>query len=152
MIEKVTFPKTTYNALPLKFEAGTPMIAEVIGLGAALDYLKGVGMENIYKWEHQLLDYATPLLQQINGLRIIGTAKEKSGIISFFIEGIHPLDIGTMLDLRGVAIRTGHHCAQPTMRHFGIPATARASFGLYNTKEEIDVFVKALKEVVKIFK
>jgi len=152
MIEKVTFPKTTYNTLPLKFEAGTPMIAEAIGLGAALDYLSGIGMENIFKHEHQLLDYATPLLQQINGLRIIGTAKEKSGIISFFIEGIHPLDIGTMLDLRGVAIRTGHHCAQPTMRHFGIPATARASFGLYNTKEEIDSFIEALKEVVKILK
>lgn len=152
MIEKVTFQKTTYNVLPLKFEAGTPMIAEVIGLGAAIDYISGIGLENIHQWEHQLLDYATQLLQQIDGLRIIGTANDKSGIISMFIDGVHPLDIGTMMDLRGVAIRTGHHCAQPTMRHFGIPATARASFGLYNTKEEVDRFVEALKEVIKLLK
>lgn len=144
MIESVTFPLTTYNVLPLKFEAGTPMIAEVIGLGAAIDYVQAIGMENIRIWEHELLLYATERMLEIPGLHIIGTAKEKGAIISFIIEGIHPLDLGTMLDLRGVAIRTGHHCAQPAMRRFGISATARASFGLYNSKQEIDVFIEAL--------
>jgi len=152
MIEKVTFAKTTYNVLPLKFEAGTPMFSEVIGLGAALDYLTGMGMTNIQQWEHQLLEYATQKMLPIPGLRIIGTAKEKGAIISFIIEGTHPLDLGTLLDLQGVAIRTGHHCAQPVMQHFGLQATARASFALYNTKEEIDQFVEGLQHSVKMLK
>jgi cysteine desulfurase / selenocysteine lyase len=152
MIETVTFPKTTYNVLPMKFEAGTPMIAEVIGLGAAIDYVNAIGLDNIQKWEHELLEYATNLLQKIDGLRIIGTAAKKGAIISFVVEGTHPLDLGTMLDLRGVAIRTGHHCAQPTMRHFGIPATARASFALYNQKDEIDRFTAALKDVIRLLR
>lgn len=149
MIEKVTFPRTTYNVLPLKFEAGTPMIAEVIGLGAAIDYLNKIGLESIRQWEHDLLTYATPLLENVKGLRLIGTAANKGAILSFVIEGMHALDIGTLLDLKGIAVRTGHHCAQPTMRHFDVPATARASFALYNNKQEIDQFVLALEEVAK---
>lgn len=147
MIEKVTFEKTTYNVLPMKFEAGTPMIAEVVGLGAAIDYINKIGRESIRQWENDLLTYATNAMGTIEGLRIVGTAANKGAIISFEIDGIHPLDIGTMLDLKGIAIRTGHHCAQPTMRHFGVPATARVSFGLYNTKAEIDAFVIALRDV-----
>lgn len=146
MIEKVTFPKTTYNTLPMKFEAGTPMIAEVIGLGSAIDYLTQHGLKNIETWEHALLEYATKKVQQIEGLKIIGTSTEKGAIISFSISGVHHLDIGTMLDLKGVAVRTGHHCAQPAMRRFGVEGTARASFGLYNTMEEIDLFAGYLKE------
>jgi cysteine desulfurase/selenocysteine lyase len=152
MIEKVTFEKTTYNTLPLKFEAGTPMIAEVIGLGASVDYVKRIGFNYIHNYEKMLLNYATEAISSINGLHIIGTAKEKSAIISFIVDRVHPLDIGTMLDLRGVAIRTGHHCAQPVMQHFNIPATARASFAFYNTKEEIDQFIEALKDVIRILR
>ena len=148
MIKKVTFEKTTYNDLPLKFEAGTPMIAEVIGLGAAIGYLTAIGMVNIEAWEQELLAYATEQLEKIEGLCIIGTAKEKGAIISLKIEGVHSLDLGTMLDLRGVAVRTGHHCAQPVMDRFGVPGTTRASLALYNTKEEIDRFVKALREII----
>jgi len=147
MIEKVTFEKTTYNVLPMKFEAGTPMIAEVIGLGAAIDYLTNVGLDNISRWEHSLLEYATIAMVGIDGLHIIGRAADKGAIISFVIDKIHPLDLGTMLDLKGIAVRTGHHCAQPTMRHFNVPATARVSFGLYNNKNEIDAFVTALRAV-----
>lgn len=150
MIQSVTFPKTLYTTLPSKFEAGTPMITEVIGLGAALDYLKEIGMESIHAWEQQLLQIATEQLEQIPSLKIIGTAPEKGGIISFTVDGIHPLDLGTMLDLRGIAIRTGHHCAQPTMNHFGITGTARISFGLYNTMEEIDRFCSALREIIQL--
>lgn len=149
MIESVSFAKTTYNVLPFKFEAGTPMIAEVIGLGAAIDYIQAIGIDTIHNWEHQLLTYATTQLEKIPGLKIIGQAAEKGALISFTIEGVHPLDIGTFLDLRGVAIRTGHHCAQPVMAFFNIPATARASFACYNTMEEVDMFVNAIKEVVK---
>lgn len=152
MIEKVTFEKTTYNVLPMKMEAGTPMIAEVVGLGAALDYLTGVGLDGIKKYEHSLLEYATEAVSSIKGLHIIGTAKEKGAILSFVVDGVHHLDIGTMLDLRGVAVRTGHHCAQPAMRHFGITGTARASFSFYNNKDEIDAFVKALNEVVSLLR
>lgn len=152
MIETVTFPKTTYNVLPMKFEAGTPMIAEVMGLGAAIDFLSEVGLENIHKHEHGLLEYATNKIQEVPGLRIIGTASNKGAIISFDVHNVHHLDIGTMLDLRGIAVRTGHHCAQPTMRHFGITGTARASFGVYNTIEEIDHFVEALIDVIKVLK
>lgn len=148
MIEEVTFEKTTYNVLPMKFEAGTPMITEVLGLGAAIDYIQSKGLANIACHEHELLTYATAKMEEIDNLRIIGTAKEKGGIISFVVKGIHPLDIGTLLDLKGIAIRTGHHCAQPALRHFGLPGTARASFGLYNTKEEVDLFVDALINVI----
>jgi len=148
MIASVTFPKTTYNVLPLKFEAGTPLIAEVIGLGAAIDYIQAIGLDNIHQYELGLLDHATKQLEGIQGLRIIGTAKEKGAVISFVVDGIHPLDLGTMLDLKGIAVRTGHHCAQPTMKHFNIPATCRASFAFYNTKDEVDYFVQSLKEVI----
>lgn len=152
MIEKVTFAETTYNVLPLKFEAGTPMIAEVMGLGAAIDYLQTIGLENIQNWEHELLAYATGQLEQIPGLKIIGQAAQKGALISFSVEGMHPLDIGTFLDLKGIAIRTGHHCAQPVMQFFNVPATARASFAFYNTKEEIDVFAVALQSIARLLK
>lgn len=152
MIEKVTFQKTTYNVLPMKFEAGTPMIAEVIGLGAAIDYVDQLGLDNIQNYEHALLAHATESISHIPGIRIIGTAQEKSAIISFVAEGVHPLDLGTMLDLRGIAIRTGHHCAQPVMQHFNVPSTARASFAFYNTKNEINRFSDALSEVVRMLR
>lgn len=152
MIESVTFQKTTYNVLPMKFEAGTPMITEVMGLGAAIDYLSGIGLDAIHDWEQELLRYATAQIVEIEGLRIIGTAKEKAAIISFVVEGIHHLDIGTMLDLRGVAVRTGHHCAQPVMRHFGVTGTSRASFALYNSKKDVDTFIQALREVIQLLK
>lgn len=152
MIKTVTFDETTYNELPLKFEAGTPMIAEVIGLGAAIDYLNAIGLEKIHAWEQQLLTLATQQMEEIPGVKIIGTAKEKGAILSFSIEGVHPLDIGTLLDLKGIAIRTGHHCAQPVMHHFTLPATARASFAVYNTPEEIETFIDALKGAIRILK
>lgn len=149
MIETVLFPKSTYNTLPLKFEAGTPMIAEVIGLGAAIDYVQDIGLEPIQQWEHRLLDYATSHLEQIPHLRIIGTAADKGAIISFVVDGVHSLDIGTLLDLKGIAIRTGHHCAQPVLRHFQISSMARISFAFYNTLEEIDQFLVALQAVIQ---
>lgn len=152
MIDIVTFPKTTYNVLPMKFEAGTPMIAEVLGIGAAIDYLQKIGLSKIQQWEHELLLHATQAMQEIPGLRIVGTASSKGAIISFVVEGIHPLDLGTMLDLKGIALRTGQHCAQPTMRHFGVEGTARVSFGLYNNISEIDAFIIALKDVIKLLK
>ncbi len=152
MIEKVTFPKTTYNVLPMKFEAGTPMIAEVIGLGAAIDYAQSLGLQNIHDYEQGLLLHATEAISYIDGLRIIGTARDKAAIVSFYVDGVHPLDIGTMLDLRGVAIRTGNHCAQPVMQYFNIPSTARASFAFYNSKDEIDRFIEALKEVIRVLR
>ena len=150
MIERVTLEKTTYNRLPLKFEAGTPMIAEVIGLGAAIDYLSEIGMDTIQSWENDLLAYATKKLSQIPQLRIIGTAKEKGAIISFIIEGIHPLDLATLLDCRGIAIRTGHHCGQPALERYGLNSTARVSFGLYNTFEEIDQFISTLIDILDL--
>ncbi len=150
MIETVTFLQTTYQELPLKFEAGTPMIAEVIGLGAALDYVNAIGLDHIQKWERQLLEYATTRLKQIPGLQIIGTAAEKGALISFVIQGIHSLDLGTLLDLKGIAIRTGHHCAQPIMRFFGIPSTVRLSFAFYNTFEDIDQFLMALQDAIRL--
>jgi cysteine desulfurase/selenocysteine lyase len=149
MIEKVTFLKTTYNTLPLKFEAGTPMIAEVLGLGHAVTYIETIGLDAIYNYEHELLTYAMGKTQEIEGLKIIGTADKKGAIISFIIDGVHPLDLATLLDLQGVAIRTGHHCAQPVMRHFGITSASRASFAFYNTKEEIDNFILSLKDCTK---
>lgn len=152
MIETVTFPKTTYNVLPLKFEAGTPMIAEVMGLGAAIDYIQSIGIEAIRNWEHELLDYATAKLEEVPGLKIIGQAAQKGALISFVIEGLHSLDIGTFLDLKGIAIRTGHHCAQPVMNFFHVPATARASFACYNTKEEVDYLAASLHDVVRMLK
>ena len=149
-IKTVTFKKTTYADLPLKFEAGTPHIAGGIGLAAAIEYVNEIGLENIGGYEHELLEYATLKLLAIEGLRIIGTAKEKASVISFVIEGIHPLDIGTLLDKQGIAVRTGHHCTQPLMEHFGLPGTIRASLVFHNTKEEIDVLVNGIQKAIKM--
>ena len=149
MIETVTFENTTYNVLPLKFEAGTPMIAEVMGLGAAIDYILSIGLEAVQEWEHELLIYATEKLQDIPKLKIIGQSKEKGALISFVVEGIHSLDLGSFLDLKGIALRTGHHCAQPVMRFFNVSTTVRASFACYNTKEEIDYFAESLESIVR---
>jgi cysteine desulfurase/selenocysteine lyase len=150
MIKSVTFEKTIYNDPPYKFEAGTPNIGGCIGLGAALDYLKELNMDAIRRFEDDLLAYATAQILTVPGVRIIGTAREKAGVLSFVMEGFHPHDIGTVLDVEGVAIRTGHHCAQPVVQRFGLPATARASFAFYNTKEEIDAFIKALHKVREV--
>lgn len=146
MIDEVTFEKTTYNDLPHKFEAGTPHIAGVIALKAALDYVSDIGLDNIDEIEHELLEYATEKMSKIEGLTIIGTAKNKSAVVSFIIDGAHPHDIGTLLDRQGIAVRTGHHCTQPLMKRLNVPATARASFCFYNTKEEIDILVKAIEK------
>jgi len=151
MIKTVTFEKTTYADLPNKFEAGTPAIASQIGLGAAIDYLNIIGREKAAVYEHELLAYATRRLSSIEGVRIIGTAKEKLSVLSFTIENVHPHDIGTILDQQGIAIRAGHHCAQPVMQRFKIPATARASFAFYNTQEEVDVLVDAIEKVIEVF-
>jgi cysteine desulfurase/selenocysteine lyase len=150
MILSVTFEKTTFNQLPWKFEAGTPHISGAIGLGAAIDYLEGIGMERIAAYEHELLKYATERLSELPGLRIVGTAADKAAVVSFTLEGIHPHDIGTILDTEGVAVRTGHHCAMPVMDFFKIPATARASLSFYNTFEEIDRLVAALEQTRKV--
>ncbi|ADE13871.1 cysteine desulfurase, SufS subfamily [Nitrosococcus halophilus Nc 4] len=147
MILSVSFDKTLYNDPPYKFEAGTPHIAGAIGLGAAVDYLEALGMENVALYEQELSAYATEVLAQIPGLRFIGTAQEKVGVLSFTLEGVHPHDVGTILDHEGIAIRTGHHCAQPVMDRFGVPATARASFALYNTKAEVDALAAGIKRV-----
>ena len=151
MILSVTFEKTRYNTLPYKFEAGTPHIAGVIGLGAAIDYLRGVGLDRIAAYEQELLAYGTNALSTVPGLRLIGTAKEKAGVLSFVLEGVHAHDLGTILDREGIAIRAGHHCAMPVMQRFGVPATARASLALYNTRDEIDALVGALVEVREMF-
>ncbi|MFI5391583.1 MAG: aminotransferase class V-fold PLP-dependent enzyme [Bacteriovoracales bacterium] len=151
MIETVTFEKTTYNELPFKFEAGTPPIAEVIALNEAIDYVQKIGFENIGKYEHDLLVYAIEELKTVPGIKLIGTAQNKSTVISFNLEGIHPSDVGTILDQQGIAVRTGHHCTQPVMRRFGIEGTVRASFSIYNTKEEVDALVAALKKVKDFF-
>ncbi len=151
MIRKVTFEETEYNTLPYKFEAGTPSIADVVGLGAAIDYLVEIGMDNIAAYEAELLDYATEKASKIEGLRIIGEAKEKGAILSFVLDKIHPHDIGTMLDSLGIAIRAGHHCAMPVMDFFEVPATARASFAMYNTKEEIDVLMSGIEQLIEVF-
>lgn len=152
MIREVTFEKTIYNDIPHKFEAGTPNIVGGIGLGAAIDYLRSFNMEEIHNYEQELLAYATGLLSEIEGLRIIGTAENKSAVISFVIEGLHPYDIGTIIDTDGIAIRTGHHCTQPLIERFGLTATARASFAMYNTKEEIDKLAESLIKTIKMFK
>ncbi|HKX86987.1 MAG TPA: cysteine desulfurase [Flavobacterium sp.] len=146
MIKEVTFEKTTYADLPHKFEAGTPNIADGIVLGTAIDYLNEIGFENIQEQERSLLAHATEKLLEIEGLKIYGTTAQKTSVVSFNIEGIHPYDIGTIIDKLGIAVRTGHHCAQPIMNYFGIPGTVRASFSFYNTKEEIDIFVEAVKK------
>ena len=150
MIKWVTFEKTVYNDLPYKFEAGTPSIAGGVGLGAAIEYLTKLDLAAIGLYEHDLLQYATARLSAVPRVRIVGTAREKAAVLSFTVEGIHPHDIGTILDLEGVAIRTGHHCAQPVMQRFGIPATARASFAFYNTKEDVDVLVKSVEKVIEV--
>jgi cysteine desulfurase/selenocysteine lyase len=151
MILSVSFEKTTYNALPYKFEAGTPNIAGSIGLGAAVDYLTGLGLGRVAEYEHGLLEYGTRVLSEVPGLRLIGTAREKAAVLSFVLEGVHPHDIGTVLDYEGIAIRTGHHCAQPVMDRFSVPATARASLGIYNTRGELDALVRGLHKVRELF-
>ncbi len=151
MISSVTFEKTIYNKLPYKFEAGTPHVAGAIGLGAAIDYVNGLGMDNVAAYEHEVLTYATEAVAAIPGIRVIGTAREKAGVLSFLLDSIHPHDIGTILDQEGIAIRAGHHCAQPIMQRFGIAATVRASFGLYNTKEEVDALVNGIQNVREVF-
>lgn len=151
MISSVTFEKTTYNRVPHKFEAGTPDMSGAVGLHAAIDYLNRLGMDKIAAYEHDLLAYATQKLSAIPGVRLIGTAKDKASVLSFVIEGVHPHDIGTILDQEGIAIRTGHHCAQPVMERFGIDATARASLGLYNTRDEIDTLVHGIQKVKEVF-
>jgi cysteine desulfurase/selenocysteine lyase len=152
MILSVSFEKTTYNTLPYKFEAGTPNIAGVVGLAAAIDYVSAIGIEEIAAHEHELLLYAAGRLKdEIKGLRLIGTAANKAAVISFVLDAVHPHDIGTILDQEGIAIRTGHHCAQPIMMRFNVPATGRASFGLYNTRDEVDALVRGLKKVLEVF-
>jgi len=151
MIKSVTFEKTIYADLPNKFEAGTPAIASQIGLGAAIDYLNIIGREKAALYEHDLLAYATERLSGIEGVRIIGTAREKLSVLSFVIDSVHPHDIGTILDQQGIAVRAGHHCAQPVMKRFNIPATARASFAFYNTKEEVDQLAQAIEKVIEVF-
>ena len=151
MISSVTFEKTIYNKLPYKFEAGTPDVSGVIGLGAAINYLNGISMEKIAAHEHELMTYATEQVSAIPGIRLIGTAKEKAGVLSFIFDGVHPHDVGTILDQEGIAIRTGHHCAQPVMKRFDIPATARASFAFYNTKQEVDALVRGIEKVREVF-
>jgi len=151
MISSVTFEKTVYNKLPHKFEAGTPHMAGAIGLGAALEYVSHLGIENITSHEQDVLAYATKQVSAVPGVRLIGTAREKTGVLSFVLGPVHPHDIGTILDQEGIAIRTGHHCAQPVMQRFGVPATARASFALYNTHEEVDALVRGLNKVREVF-
>lgn len=151
MIDKVTFKKTTFNELPFKFEAGTPHIAGVIALKSALDYVQEVGLENISNYEQELLEYATEKLQKIEGLKIVGTSNKKASVLSFVMEGIHPQDIGSLLDKQGIAIRTGHHCTQPLMDFLNISGTARASLCFYNTKEEVDAFINGLHKVKEFF-
>jgi cysteine desulfurase / selenocysteine lyase len=151
MIRTVSFEKTTFAPIPEKFEAGTPAIAANIGLGAAIDYLNSIDFAAAARYEHELLDYATEKLSAIEGVRIVGTACEKASVLSFVIENVHPHDIGTILDQSGIAIRAGHHCAQPVMQFFDVPATARASFAFYNTREEVDVLADAVQKVIEVF-
>ena len=151
MIRTVTFEKSTYANIPDKFEAGTPAIASQIGLGAAIDYLSGLDRARALAYEHELLAYATQKLTAVEGVRVIGTAREKASVLAFVIEDVHPHDVGTILDQEGIAIRAGHHCAQPVMQHFGVPATARASFAFYNTREEVDRLAAAVQKVIDVF-
>jgi cysteine desulfurase/selenocysteine lyase len=152
MIASVTFEKTTYNALPYKFEAGTPHIAGVIGLGVALDYLSGLGLDRVVAYERELLAYGTAALHAVPDVRIIGTARKKASVLSFVVDGVHAHDVGTILDHAGVAVRAGHHCAMPVMQRFGVPATVRASLAFYNTREELDALVVGLHDVRRIFR
>jgi len=151
MIAEVRFEKTSYAEIPYKFEAGTPDIAGAIGLGAAIDYLEGLGIERVMRHEQELLAYGTELLSAISGLRIVGTAREKTGVLSFVLDGVHPHDVGTILDQEGVAIRAGHHCAQPLMERLGVPATARASLGIYNTESDLDQLAAAIRKAIEVF-
>jgi cysteine desulfurase/selenocysteine lyase len=151
MILSVTFEKTTFQGIPHKFEAGTPDIGGLAGLGAAIDYVEGIGLDAIAAYEHELLEYATEQLQQVPGLSIIGTARRKAAVVSFVLDGAHPHDIGTILDREGIAVRTGHHCAQPVMRRYGVPATVRASFAFYNTRDDVDALVRGLAKVREVF-
>ena len=151
MILSVTFEKTTYNAIPFKFEAGTPPIAAAIGLGAAVDYLSAIGMDRIAAHEFDLLGHATEQINRMPGVRIIGTAEQKAAVLSFVVEGVHPHDVGTLLNQDGIAVRTGHHCAQPVMQRFKVPATSRASFAFYNTMAEVDALVAGIRNVQKVF-
>ena len=151
MIREVTFAKTTFNDLPYKFEAGTPHIAGVIGLGTAIDYVSAIGFDAIAAHERELLAYATEQARAVSGLRLIGTARDKASILSFVLDGVHPHDIGTILDGEGIAVRTGHHCAMPVMEHFHVPATVRASFALYNTRAEVDALLRAVRKVQEVF-
>ncbi|MFH1417569.1 MAG: cysteine desulfurase [Planctomycetota bacterium] len=151
MITSVTFEKTTYAAPPRRFEAGTPHIAGAIGLGAAIDYLEAIGLEAITAYEGELLAYATEALSSVPEIRLIGTARKKAGVLSFTIDGVHPHDAGTILDQQGIAVRAGHHCAQPVMQRFGVPATVRASLAFYNTKEEIDILLRGIRKVIEVF-
>ena len=152
MISSVSFEKTLFNEIPYKFEAGTPDIAGAVGLGAAIDYVELIGLERIAAHEHALLVYGTELLSEIPGVQLIGTAREKTGVLSFVIEGVHPHDVGTILDAEGVAIRAGHHCAQPLMDRLGLPATARASLGLYNDRSDLDRLAAALRKAIEVFR
>jgi cysteine desulfurase/selenocysteine lyase len=151
MILSVTFEKTTYNTIPHKFEAGTPPIAAAIGLGAAIDYLTGIGMDVIARHELELLDYATAQVNALPGVRILGTSEHKAAVLSFIVAGVHPHDVGTLLNQDGIAVRTGHHCAQPVMQRFKVPATSRASFAFYNTVAEVDALVAGIRNVQKVF-
>jgi cysteine desulfurase/selenocysteine lyase len=151
MIRTVSFEKTTFAPIPEKFEAGTPAIAAGIGLGAAIDYINSIDFEAAAAYEHSLLEYATERLSDIQGVKIIGTAREKASVLSFTIENVHPHDIGTILDQEGIAVRAGHHCAQPVMQFFDVPATARASFAFYNTKAEVDKLADAVQRVIEVF-
>lgn len=152
MISSVSFEKTTYNEIPMKFEAGTPNVEGAVGLTAAIDYINSLGLDSIHEHEKEILEYATEQISGIDGVKIIGTAKNKTGSLSFIVNGLSALDIGIMLDTFGVAVRTGHHCTEPLMNRFGIPGTVRASFALYNTKEEIDIFIEGLKKAINILK
>ena len=152
MIKEVTFEKTTYNELPYKFEAGTPNIADVVAYKNAMDFINGLGRENIAAHEHGLLQYATERVSSLKGLQVIGKGADKVSVLSFTIDGIHPFDIGQMLDARGIAVRTGHHCTQPLMDRFGIEGTVRASFAVYNTKTEIDQLVEGLERIINFIK
>jgi cysteine desulfurase/selenocysteine lyase len=151
MIHTVTFERTTYAEIPHKFEAGTPPIAQAVGLGAAVDYLQALGMEAIAAHEHALLQQATGLLQAMPGVRIIGTARDKAAVLSFAVQGVHPHDVGTLLNVEGIAVRTGHHCAQPLMKRLGVPATSRASFAFYNTAAEVEALAAGIRSVQKVF-
>jgi cysteine desulfurase/selenocysteine lyase len=151
MIASVSFDRTEYAPVPHKFEAGTPHVAGAVGLAAAVDYLEAIGMERIAAWEHELLEHGSELLRGLPGVRIVGTAERKAGVLSFLVDGVHAHDVGTVLDLEGIAVRTGHHCAQPVMDHFGVAATTRASLAFYNTREDLDALARGLRRVLEVF-